>query len=87
MWKQAAHISLLHGWGGQAGVREESCMGSPSLAGREPGLLDWPRMHIRSPIPLILAGSRHSGFSPGLLRSIWRKRHQQKKSLDAVGWV
>lgn len=55
-------------------------MGHPGLLGGESGLLDSPRMHVSALNPLILAGSGHPGFSPGILGSIWRKCQQEKKS-------
>lgn len=78
VWKEAALI--IHGSGGQAGGREHRCMGHPSLDGFEPGLMDAPRTRISVPIPLLLAASGCSRLSPGTLRSIWRRRLQQKKS-------
>lgn len=85
MRKQAVHVSLLCGSEGQAGVKEENCMGHPGLLGGESGLLNSQRMHVSALNPLILAGSGHSGFSfehsvSHILGSICWKCQQQNKS-------
>lgn len=85
MRKQAVHVSLLRGSEGQAGVKEENCTGHPGLLGGESGLLNSPRVYVIALNPLILAGSGHSGFSSGILGSIWRKCQQQNKSPTYCG--